>query len=203
MRRRDVRLVVAATAILVALAISWGAQRDAAEPPRGISAGQAATAVATRTAGTGDRATAAPRVAPATVVKHVDGDTLHVTMADGSREKVRFIGVNTPESTIEHEPYGKEASAYTKRRLPLGTRVWLETDVELRDRYGRLLAYVWLRPPQSGDAHDAGANMFNAELLSQGYAQLMTIPPDVRYVDAFRPLQAGARAAGRGLWGLP
>jgi len=54
--------------------------------------------------------------------------------------KVRFIGVNTPESTIEHEPYGKEASNYTKSRLPVDTRVWLETDVQLRDRYGRILA---------------------------------------------------------------
>jgi len=139
----------------------------------------------------------------ATVSRNVDGDTLHVLTSSGATEKVRFIGVNTPESTIEHEPYGEEASNYTKKRLPVGTRVWLETDVGLRDRYGRLLAYVWLSPPASGSAAEVRAKMFNAELLIEGYAQLMTIPPDIKYVDVFVPLQAAARDASRGLWGLP
>jgi micrococcal nuclease len=139
----------------------------------------------------------------ATVSRNVDGDTLHVRTAAGTAEKVRFIGVNTPESTIEHEPYGKEASDYTKRRLPVGTRVWLETDVGLRDRYGRLLAYVWLSPPANGAPSEVRSKMFNAELLIEGYAQLMTIPPDVKYADTFVPLQSEARAASRGLWGLP
>jgi micrococcal nuclease len=123
-------------------------------------------------------------------------------MPNGTEEKIRFIGVNTPESTIEHEPYGKEASDYTKRRLPVGTRIWLETDVELRDRYGRILAYVWLAPPATPDEASVRAGMFNAELLLQGYAQLMTIPPDVKYVDIFKPMAAEAREADRGLWGL-
>jgi len=139
----------------------------------------------------------------ATVSRNVDGDTLRVLTSSGATEKVRFIGVNTPESTIEHQPYGKEASDYTRKRLPVGTRVWLETDVGLRDRYGRLLAYVWLSPPTSGGAAEVRAKMFNAELLIQGYAQLMTIPPDVKYADLFVPLQAAARDVSRGLWGLP
>jgi micrococcal nuclease len=139
----------------------------------------------------------------ATVSRNVDGDTLHVRTSAGTTEKVRFIGVNTPESTIEHEPYGKESSDYTKARLPVGTRVWLETDVGLRDRYGRLLAYVWLSPPSGSGMAEVRAKMFNAQLLIDGYAQLMTIPPDVKYVDDFKPLQAEARAASRGLWGLP
>jgi len=62
---------------------------------------------------------------------------------------------------------------------------------------------VWLSPPTSRSAAEVRAKMFNAELLIQGYAQLMTIPPDVKYVDMFVPLQAAARDASRGLWGLP
>ncbi len=139
----------------------------------------------------------------ATVSRNVDGDTLHVRTATGGVEKVRFIGVDTPESTIQHDPYGKEASDHTKARLPVGTRVWLETDVGLRDRYGRLLAYVWLSPPSNGSAAEVRTKMFNAQLLAEGYAQLMTIPPDVKYVDYFTALQAEAREASRGLWGLP
>jgi micrococcal nuclease len=138
-----------------------------------------------------------------TVTRVVDGDTIHVQMPDGTTEKVRFIGVNTPESTTRHEPYGEEASAYAKRRLPKGLTVWLEVDVALRDKYGRMLAYVWLERPSSLSPQEIRAKMFNAELLIEGYAQLMTIPPDVRYVDVFTPLQAEARSAARGLWGLP
>jgi micrococcal nuclease len=139
----------------------------------------------------------------ATVSRNIDGDTLHVRTAAGAVEKVRLIGVDTPESTIEHEPFGKEASDYTKSRLPVGTQVWLETDVGLRDRYGRLLAYVWLSPPSSGSEAEIRAKMFNAQLLAEGYGQLMTIPTDVKYVDSFIPLQTEAREASRGLWGLP
>jgi micrococcal nuclease len=138
-----------------------------------------------------------------TVTRVVDGDTIHVQMPDGTTEKVRFIGVNTPESTTRHEPYGAEASAYAKRRLPKGLKIWLEVDVALRDKYGRMLAYVWLERPSSITPQEIRAKMFNAELLIEGYAQLMTIPPDVRYVDVFTPLQAEARDADRGLWGLP
>jgi micrococcal nuclease len=138
-----------------------------------------------------------------TVARVVDGDTVRVLMPDGTEEPVRLIGVNTPESTTRHEPYGEEASAYAKRALPKGRALWLEFDVELRDRYGRILAYVWLEAPESRSATEIRAHMFNAELLLEGYAQLMTIPPDVRYVDAFTPMQAEAREASRGLWGLP
>jgi endonuclease YncB( thermonuclease family) len=138
-----------------------------------------------------------------TVARVVDGDTVRVLMPDGTEEPVRLIGVNTPESTTRHEPYGEEASKYAKRALPKGRAVWLEFDVELRDRYGRILAYVWLEAPDSRSAAEIRAHMFNAELLLEGYASLMTIPPDVRYVDAFTPLQAEAREASRGLWGLP
>jgi len=141
-----------------------------------------------------------PGLLPATVSYVVDGDTVHVTLAGGKKEKVRFIGVNTPESTKEIEPYGKEASAYTKSRLD-GRKIWLEPDVEERDRYGRLLAYIWLEQPANDAEAEVRAKMFNAELLLNGYAQVMTVPPNVKYADLFVKLQREAREADKGLWG--
>jgi len=125
-----------------------------------------------------------------TVVRVVDGDTIHVQLADRV-EKIRYIGVNTPE--IHHpskgeEPGGREA-AEVNRGLVGGRRVRLELDVQTRDRYGRLLAYVWV-----------GDTMVNAELVRLGYAQVMTVPPNVRYQDLFVKLQRQARDAHRGLW---
>jgi micrococcal nuclease len=124
------------------------------------------------------------------VVRVVDGDTIHVSLSDHV-EKVRYIGVNTPE--IHHprrgeEPGGREAAA-ENAALVRGQRVRLELDVQARDRYGRLLAYVWV-----------GETMVNAELVRRGYAQVMTVPPNVRYQDLFIRLQRDAREAGRGLW---
>jgi micrococcal nuclease len=125
-----------------------------------------------------------------TVVHIVDGDTIYVQLADRV-EKIRYIGVNSPE--IHHpikgeEPGGREA-AEMNRRLVDGRHVRLELDVRARDRYGRLLAYVW-----------AGGTMVNAELVRLGYAQVMTVPPNVRYQDHFIKLQREARDAHRGLW---
>jgi len=124
------------------------------------------------------------------VVRVVDGDTIYVQLADRV-EKIRYIGVNTPE--IHHPIKGEEAggreAAAMNRRLVGGRLVRLELDVRSRDRYGRLLAYVWL-----------GDMMVNAELVRRGYAQVMTVPPNVRYQDLFVKLQREARDAGRGLW---
>ena len=124
------------------------------------------------------------------VVKVVDGDTIHVRV-DERVEKVRYIGVNAPEvhhPTRGEEPGGREASD-ANRRLVGGRQVRLELDIQSRDRYGRLLAYVWV-----------GDTMVNAELVRQGYAQVMTVPPNVRYQRLFLDLQRDARQAGRGLW---
>jgi micrococcal nuclease len=201
------RVRVSATLVMVVLAVSVAALRgcgvaadSSSSAPDGVAGG---SAVATSSGSTASAVEAElSGLIEVRVSKNVDGDTIHVTMPDGSDEKVRFIGVNTPESTIKHEPYGKEASNYTKSRLPVGTRVWLETDVQLRDTYGRILAYVWLAPPRESRDAAVRTGMFNAELLLQGYAELMTIPPDVKYVDAFRPMAAEAREANRGLWAL-
>jgi micrococcal nuclease len=129
----------------------------------------------------------------ATVVKVVDGDTIHVRLA-GRTEKVRYIGMNTPEThhpTKGEQPGGREAAA-VNRHLVQGRTVRLELDVRERDRYGRLLAYVYV-----------GDTMVNAELLRLGYAQVMTIPPNVAHQSRFVKLQREAREARRGLWARP
>ena len=141
-------------------------------------------------------------VVPATVTRVVDGDTAIVTLRGGTRERLRFIGVDAPETTTRHEPYGTEASAFAKKRLT-GRQVWLQIGIEQRDQYGRLLAYVWLEPPDSTTDHELRTKQFNAQLLLEGYAQLLTIPPNNDYAEQYRAFQAEARKANRGLWGLP
>ncbi|MDI6712324.1 MAG: thermonuclease family protein [Anaerosomatales bacterium] len=150
----------------------------------------------------GDGALPAIEATRAAVVRVVDGDTAVFRLGDGREEKTRFIGIDTPESTTRHEPFGAEASAYTKRALPRGRAVWLETDADLRDRYGRLLAYVWLELPGQDPDAEAPAKMLNAKLALDGYATQLTIPPNVRYAHVFAECVARAREAGRGLWRL-
>lgn len=127
---------------------------------------------------------------PFKVLRVADGDTIVIDYY-GSKEKVRFIGVNSPESVKPNspvEPYGKEAAKFTRKNLD-GKYVTLEFDVDKRDKYGRLLAYVYV-----------DGVMFNKTLLEEGYAQLMTIPPDVKYVDEFKEIQRMARENNKGLW---
>ena len=131
-----------------------------------------------------------PRPLEGVVVRVVDGDTIHVRFGEGI-EKVRYIGVNAPEihnPRLGEQPGGREAWD-VNRSLVAGRRVQLELDVRARDRYGRLLAYVWV-----------GDTMVNAELVARGYAQVMTVPPNVRYQQLFLRLERDARQAGRGLW---
>jgi len=128
----------------------------------------------------------------AQVSRVIDGDTIEVNIG-GNPYTVRYIGIDTPETvhpTIGEEPYGKEATA-KNRELVEGKIVKLEKDVSETDKYGRLLRYVYV-----GDV------FVNAELVKQGYAQVATYPPDVRYQDLFIQLQREAREAGRGLWGF-
>jgi micrococcal nuclease len=126
------------------------------------------------------------------VVKVVDGDTIHVQLGP-VREKVRYIGVDTPETKDPRRPvqcFGEQASQFNAR-LVGDERVRLHRDAEERDRYGRLLAYV----------HRVRDGLFvNAELARLGYAQPLTIAPNVRFADRFAALAREARAAGRGLW---
>lgn len=144
----------------------------------------------------------AVRTVSALVVRIVDGDTIEVRLGDGRSEKVRLIGVDTPENTTKVEPYGAEATAFTARSLK-GKTVHLERDAEQYDHYRRTLAYVWLEPPASVSDAEIRAKLFNARLLLEGYANLMTIPPNVKYVDFLKTFQAEARAGDKGLWALP
>jgi micrococcal nuclease len=125
------------------------------------------------------------------VLRVVDGDTIEIEM-NGTKEKVRFIGVDTPESVhpdaSRNVEYGKIASDFTKARLD-GSDVTLELDVQERDRYGRILAYVYFN-----------GIMFNKTLLEEGHAQIATYPPNVKYVDDFTKLQESARNAKKGIW---
>ncbi len=130
-----------------------------------------------------------PQGFSAVVERAVDGDT--VVLAGG--ERVRYIGVDTPELHHPRKPvqaYAREAMEFN-RRLVEGKRVRLEFDADRRDKYRRLLAYVFLED----------GTFVNAELVKQGYAQLLTIPPNVKYSDLFLKLQREAREAKRGLWG--
>jgi micrococcal nuclease len=128
------------------------------------------------------------------IVRVVDGDTVVARLAGGD-EKVRLIGIDTPETVDPRKPvqcFGKEASDRTKALLPPGTAIRLERDVEARDRYGRLLAYVY---------RVSDGTFVNLALAEEGYAQPLTIPPNVAYTARFSAAAAAARAAHRGLWG--
>ena len=120
-------------------------------------------------------------------------------------ERVRFLGVNTPETVHPNKPvefYGKEASNFTKENLT-DQVIWVQTDVGARDRYDRLLAYIWTEEPSEKDLDNEKAirnKMFNAKLLLGGYAQVMTIQPNVRYAEVFLKFQREARESNTGLW---
>jgi len=108
------------------------------------------------------------------VVNVVDGDTIDV-LIDGQEYRVPYIGIDMPET-----------------ELVSGKTVRLEKDVSETDQYGRLLRYLWL---------EDGA-MVNSTLVAEGYAQVASYPPEVKYADAFLELQRTARADGVGIWGL-
>jgi micrococcal nuclease len=128
----------------------------------------------------------------ARVVRVVDGDTV-VVETGGHEERVRYIGVDTPESVKPGTPvqcFAKAASA-ENRRLIEGREVRLVQDAEARDRYGRTLAYVYR----------ASDGLFvNAELVRRGYAKPLTIPPNDAHARELWRLASAARRAGRGLW---
>ena len=121
------------------------------------------------------------------VIRVVDGDTVEI---EGG-QKVRYIGINTPETVHPSEPvecFGREASTQNKE-LVEGKTVRLEKDISETDKYGRLLRYVWV-----------GEIFVNDFLVRQGYATSSTYPPDVKYQDQFREAEREARENNRGLW---
>lgn len=141
----------------------------------------------------------------ATVVRVVDGDTLVTSNASGQEQKVRLIGVNTPESVSSDETKncaeGKEASAYTKSVLTPGKTVYLEYDAGRTDKYGRTLAYVWLdNSANTTSLNELSSHMFNAMLLAKGFANTMEIEPNVKYALSFEIIKQQAQNNQVGFW---
>jgi micrococcal nuclease len=201
-RRRIVALALLAGMVLAVVA--WGVcgrlgvLESLLAPAGGTAVAATPQLPATWTPTPPSPAAARPTATPtpvrtlARVVRVVDGDTIVVEI-DGEEYRVRYIGIDTPETVHPDRPVewmGPEASAANKA-LVGGKRVYLEKDLSETDQYGRLLRYVFL--PEG--------TFVNAELVRLGYAQVSTYPPDVRYVDLYLEMQRAAQAAGRGLWG--
>jgi micrococcal nuclease len=131
--------------------------------------------------------------ANATVVRVIDGDTIDVDI-DGAVERVRLIGIDTPETKKPNHPvecWGPEASAHTTELLPPGTAVLVERDVVARDDYGRLLAYVHVA---------ADGTFVNRELVQLGFARPLTIEPNDLYAAELAADARAAEAADLGMW---
>jgi micrococcal nuclease len=128
-----------------------------------------------------------------TVLKVIDGDTVDIDIK-GNTERVRLIGVNTPETKHPTKPiecFGPEASAYLTQLLPKGTHVRMERDIEARDRYGRMLLYLY----RESD------NLFiNLDLVSHGYGTPMSIEPNTFHRNDFVHAAALAETTNEGLW---
>jgi micrococcal nuclease len=126
----------------------------------------------------------------AQVLSVVDGDTIEV-LYNGKKEKVRYIGVDTPEPYRDGKPacLSHEATEYNKE-LVEGKEVTLQTDREDRDQYGRLLRYVYV-----------GETFVNKELIENGFAKTLRIKPNTTYADEFAKSQKEAKESGRGIWG--
>jgi micrococcal nuclease len=145
--------------------------------------------------GDGDSALVAGGSASARLERVIDGDTI-VADVGGREERVRFIGIDTPETVKPNTPvqcFGPQAHDLNARLLgAAGTPLTLRFDRELRDRYGRLLAYVFR----------AQDDLFvNARLIDAGAARTLEIAPNTTHAAQLSDLQHTARAAGRGLWG--
>jgi len=130
---------------------------------------------------------------PPTVVRVVDGDTVVLRIA-GATERVRLIGIDTPETVKPDTPvqcYGPEASAHLKHLLPPGTPVRVRRDAEARDRYGRLLLYLW---------RASDGRFVNLEIAADGFGRPLTIAPNTAHRADIAAAASRAEASGRGLW---
>src|SRR5215207_10959292 len=133
---------------------------------------------------------------PVILIEVTDGDTIRVDV-DGRNELVRLILIDAPETHDPNRPaecFGQEATTYLSWLLSFGGDLYLETDVSDRDRFGRLLRYVWL------DFGDGEVYLVNEVLVRAGYVAFSTFPPDVKYVEEMREAGRFARVHGYGLW---
>jgi micrococcal nuclease len=140
-----------------------------------------------------------------TVTRIVDGDTLKISY-NGQKESVRLIGIDTPESRVNKKTkkdakrsgqdietiiaLGKRATAYVESLIKAGDTIIIELDVQEKDWYGRLLGYVYL----------SNGKMLNEEIVKAGYANVMTVPPNIKYKDKFLKAYKDARERKVGLW---
>jgi micrococcal nuclease len=132
-------------------------------------------------------------------VTHVsDGDTITVKDSKGESFKVRYIGMDTPESVKPNTPvqcFALKASDYNKS-LVNGKKVKMEKDVEDKDRYDRLLRYIYIDADNDGKYDE----MVNDKLVKEGYAKVATFPPNIKYVEKFLASQKSAQENNLGLW---
>ncbi len=130
------------------------------------------------------------------VSRVIDGDTIELQ----NGERVRYVGINAPELAEQRKPvecFAREA-AVKNRELVEGKIVRLERDVSERDKYSRLLRYVFLPAAEAGGKE----KMVNAELVEGGFALAATYPPDVKYAELFRLVESRARETKTGLWSM-
>lgn len=131
---------------------------------------------------------------PAVVTKNIDGDTLKIKI-EGKEETVRLLCIDTPESVkigTEIQKWALEASDYAKKIMPVGKKVQLELDVSERDKYGRLLGYIWV-----------DGEMYNNMVIEQGLARVAYIyAPNTKYVDQLRETQSKAQKKAIGIWSI-
>jgi len=123
------------------------------------------------------------------VEKIYDGDTIGAVV-DGRFEKIRLLGVDAPE--MDQRPWGKKARECLRSLiLAAGSEIFIEYDIDRRDKYGRILAYIWTRDRK----------MINEEMMKKGCAVLFTFSPNVRYAELFRSAQKNAQEHKAGIWG--
>jgi micrococcal nuclease len=147
------------------------------------------------------------KVIQATFVKVVDGDSVLFRMGDGTVEKVRMIGIDAPEMGDANERYAVESRQFAHKLLSVKPTVYLEKGIKERDRYGQLLAYVWLsRPSERPSTDEVRAKMLNARMVLGGYARDYPSTPgvahaNVKYSSLLDLCVAEARERQRGAWG--
>lgn len=138
---------------------------------------------------------------PASVKGVIDGDSITVQLSDGTPEEIRLIGLDTPELSSQRDNYGTRCAERTAQALAGSPTVFLETGPQLRDKYGRMLAYVWLAPPgERPSAEYVRDTMLNAQLLVDGFAKVYTRAPNDRYAGLFEDCAKQAEESGLGLW---
>ena len=175
-------------ACLFFLVISWTPARADGDAPAGCEAVFGATSRGGSTASVGRGGCnflRPPQDGNVHVVRVIDGDTIKIS----GGQRVRYIGIDTPEVGDYPQYYGPEAAIFNDQLLA-GRKVYLEKDVSEKDRFGRLLRFVY-----------AGGILVNAELVREGYARAKVFPPDTRHAQCFAALEQEAREGKRGIWG--